>query len=119
MGDRSRLYARGLLKRIVTISPERSKWRFARLISIGIVKSSRMSSLSPWRNKTATSSPRKFVSWRCEKKSIQPLCDMQERLVCTYYPVEQCSEEQKQYCYKVEEVVVEEVCDMKFDTKYI
>jgi len=56
---------------------------------------------------------------QCEKKSIQPLCDMQERLVCTYYPEEQCSEEQKQYCYKVEEVIVEEVCDMKFDTKYI
>jgi len=41
---------------------------------------------------------------------------MQERLVCNYVPVESCSEEAKQYCHKVEKVVVEEVCDMKFDT---
>ena len=32
---------------------------------------------------------------------------------------EQCQDEDKQYCYKVEEVVVEEVCDMKFDTSYL
>ena len=28
---------------------------------------------------------------QCEKKSIQPLCDTQERLVCTYEPVETCN----------------------------
>merc|ERR1712096_513159 len=56
---------------------------------------------------------------QCEKKSIQPLCDMEERLTCIYKPVEQCKDEDKQYCYKVEEVVVEEVCDMKFDTAYL
>merc|ERR1711864_28563 len=53
------------------------------------------------------------------KKYIQPLCDMQERLVCNYVPVESCSQEAKQYCHKVEKVVVEEVCDMKFDTQYL
>merc|ERR1712119_140101 len=56
---------------------------------------------------------------QCEKKSIQPLCDMQERLTCIYKPVEQCKDEAKEYCYKVEKVVVEEVCDMKFDTSYL
>ena len=44
---------------------------------------------------------------------------MQERLVCTYEPEESCREEAKQYCHKVEKVVVEEVCDMKFDTRYL
>merc|ERR1712096_238683 len=56
---------------------------------------------------------------QCEKKSIQPLCDMEERLTCKYIPKEQCQDEDKQYYYKVEEVVVEEVCDMKFDTSYL
>merc|ERR1719186_2186690 len=56
---------------------------------------------------------------QCEKKSIQPLCDMEERLTCKYIPKEQCQDEDKQYCYKVEEVVGEEVCDMKFDTSYL
>merc|ERR1711903_90176 len=56
---------------------------------------------------------------QCEKKSIQPVCDMQERLVCNYVPVESCSQEAKQYCHKVEKVVVEEICDMKFDTQYL
>merc|ERR1712221_43918 len=56
---------------------------------------------------------------QCEKKSIQPQCMMQERLTCTYQPIEQCSEQDKQYCHKVERVVVEEVCDMKFDTAYL
>ena len=55
---------------------------------------------------------------QCEKKSIQPQCMMQERLTCTYQPIEQCSEQDKQYC-QVERVVVEEVCDMKFDTAYL
>merc|ERR1719186_707172 len=40
---------------------------------------------------------------QCEKKSIQPLCDMQERLTCTYKPREQCQDETKQYCYKEED----------------
>merc|ERR1719427_1946043 len=35
---------------------------------------------------------------QCEKKSIQPLCDMEERLTCKYIPKEQCHDEDKQYC---------------------
>merc|ERR1712183_705547 len=50
---------------------------------------------------------------------LRPVCDMEERLACKYIPKEQCQDEAKQYCYKVEEVVVEEVCDMKFDTSYL
>merc|ERR1712179_898615 len=50
---------------------------------------------------------------QCEKKTIQPLCDTQERLVCTYEPVETCNDVDKQYCHKVEKVVLEEECDMK------
>merc|ERR1712183_1150880 len=68
--------------------------------------------------KDCTEQPREICD-QCEKKSIQPLCDMQERLTCIYKPVEQCKDEAKEYCYKVEEVVVEEVCDMKFDTAYL
>ena len=56
---------------------------------------------------------------QCEKKSIQPICDMQKRLVCKYEPEESCREEAKQYCHKVEKMVVEEVCDMKYDTQYL
>merc|ERR1712226_923617 len=56
---------------------------------------------------------------QCEKKSIQPLCDTQDRLVCTYDPEETCNDVDKQYCHKVEKVVLEEVCDMKFDTRYL
>merc|ERR1719308_389941 len=42
-----------------------------------------------------------------------------ERLVCTYEPVKTCNNVDKQYCHKVEKVVLEEVCDMKFDTRYL
>merc|ERR1711942_88227 len=56
---------------------------------------------------------------QCEKKSLRPVCEMQERLECAYSPVEKCRDEPKEYCHKVEEVVLEEVCDMKFDTSYL
>ena len=56
---------------------------------------------------------------QCEKKSLKPVCNTQERLVCTYEPQETCKDEDKQYCHKVEKVVLEEVCDMKFDTRYL
>merc|ERR1712013_721927 len=56
---------------------------------------------------------------QCEKKSLKPVCVMQDRLVCTYDPEETCRDEDKQYCHKVEKVVLEEVCDMKFDTRYL
>merc|ERR1719427_596001 len=56
---------------------------------------------------------------QCEKKTIQRVCEKQERLVCTYEPVETCKDEDKQYCHKVEKVELEEVCDMKFDSRYL
>jgi len=57
---------------------------------------------------------------QCEKKTLEPVCDMQERLECFYVPSEKkCRDEEKQYCHKVEKVVLEEVCDMKFDTSYL
>ena len=56
---------------------------------------------------------------QCEKKTLQPVCDMQERLECTYVPKEERRDEPKEYCHKVEKVVLEEVCDMKFDTSYL
>merc|ERR1711982_14796 len=56
---------------------------------------------------------------QCEKKSLKPVCVMQDRLVCTYEPEETCRDEEKQFCHKVEKVVMEEVCDMKFDTRYL
>merc|ERR1711875_106184 len=54
-----------------------------------------------------------------QPREICDLCETQDRLECTYKPVEQCEDVPKQYCHKVEEVVLEEVCDMKFDTSYL
>jgi len=56
---------------------------------------------------------------QCETQSLQPVCDFQERLTCSYSPKEQCSEEHKQYCHKVEKITLVEVCDPKFDTRYL
>ena len=56
---------------------------------------------------------------QCETRSLQPVCDFQERLTCSYIPKEQCSEEHKQYCHKVEKITLVEVCDSKFDTRYL
>ena len=46
---------------------------------------------------------------QCEKKTIQPVCEKQERLVCTYEPEETCGDEEKQYCHKVEKVELEDM----------
>ena len=56
---------------------------------------------------------------QCEKQTMNPAYAMQDRLVCTYEPEETCNDVDKQYCHKVEKVVLEEVCDMKFDTRYL
>lgn len=56
---------------------------------------------------------------QCEKRTIQPECTEQDRLIVTYTPVESCHEEEKVYVHKVEQTVVEEVCDKKFATKYL
>ena len=56
---------------------------------------------------------------QCEKKSLRPVCEMQQRLECVYTPKEECRDEDKQYCHKVERVELVEECDMKFDTSYL
>ena len=45
-----------------------------------------------------------------EKKKLRPVCDKVQKTVCSYKPEEQCHEETKQYCYKVEKSVWEKVC---------
>ena len=52
---------------------------------------------------------------QCEKKAVWPVCERQKRLECKYMPVETCRDFDKQYCSKVEKVVLEEVCDMTLD----
>jgi len=54
-----------------------------------------------------------------EKKTVAPVCVMEDRLKCDYIPVKQCEEETKKYCYKVEKLVKEEVCDKKFSTHHL
>jgi len=49
-----------------------------------------------------------------ERKTVEPLCDQEERQKCEYVPEKKCSEEQKKYCYKVEKIIKEEVCDKKW-----
>ena len=56
---------------------------------------------------------------QCETQSLEPVCDFQERLTCSYVPKEQCTEEPKQYCHKVEKITLVEVCNPKFDTRYL
>merc|ERR1712096_556356 len=143
--DKRRLCVRGPRSRIVITFLERSKSRYARPMSTGTVKGSPTSSppsreaelplraqeICELEMKTRPKKAKKYsytkdckeqpreICDQCEKKSIQPLCGMQERLTCIYKPVEQCKDEAKEYCYKVERVIVEEVCDMKFDTSYL
>jgi len=45
-----------------------------------------------------------------EKKKLRPTCDKIQKTVCSYKPEEQCKEEKKEYCYKVEKKVWEKVC---------
>eukprot|EP00092_Neocalanus_flemingeri_P002811 GFUD01003008.1.p1 GENE.GFUD01003008.1~~GFUD01003008.1.p1 ORF type:complete len:381 (+),score=60.97 GFUD01003008.1:84-1226(+) len=54
-----------------------------------------------------------------EKKRLVPTCEIQDRFVCSYVPVEQCNDEAKQYCQKDEKIIIEEVCDIKIDTSYL
>merc|ERR1712202_7696 len=61
---RKRLYVRELPSKIAITFPERSKSRCARPMSTGTVRSSLTSSPSQSRSRIATSSPRRFASWR-------------------------------------------------------
>merc|ERR1712096_85915 len=62
--DKRRLCVRGPRSRIAITILERSKSRYARPMSTGTAKSFPTSSPSQSRSRTATSSPRRFVSWR-------------------------------------------------------
>merc|ERR1712126_241338 len=139
-------YARELLSRTVITFQERSRSKCVRLMSIDTAKSSLTRTHSQLRSKIATlnlrricelemkTRPKKAKKYsytkdckeqpreicdQCEKKSLRPVCEMQERLECVYKPKEEMQDEDKQYCHKVEKVVLEEVCDMKFDTSYL
>jgi len=54
-----------------------------------------------------------------EKKIIEPVCSEEERLDCRYVPEEQCQTNSKEYCYKYEDIVFEEVCDDKVKTSFL
>merc|ERR1719233_290173 len=41
------------------------------------------------------------------------------RLQLRHTQKQTCRDEDKQYCHKVEKVELEEVCDMKFDSRYL
>merc|ERR1712112_294520 len=58
------LFALGSRPKTVTTFHERSKSRFAKLMSTGIVRSSRISSHSPLKNRIVTSNRRRSASWR-------------------------------------------------------
>merc|ERR1711955_17936 len=62
--DLRELSATGNPHRAVTTSPERFKWRSARLTCTGIARSFPTSSPSQLRSRTATSSQRRSASWR-------------------------------------------------------
>jgi len=54
-----------------------------------------------------------------EKKLLVPTCDDVTRFKCTYEPVETCNEEDKEYCHKVEKIVIQEVCEEKLALSYL
>merc|ERR1712201_63367 len=55
--------------------------------------------------RTARSSPGRSVT-SARKRAFSLCVEKQERLVCTYEPEETCTDEDKQYCHKVEKVVL-------------
>merc|ERR1712098_631320 len=138
-------YACELLNRTAITFQERSRLKCVRLMSIDIAKSSLTRTHSLLRSKIATlnqsrselemkTRPKKAKKYsytkdckeqpraicdQCETQSLEPACDFQERLTCSYVPKEQCSEEAKQYCHKVEKINLVEVCNPKFDNRYL
>merc|ERR1712142_383086 len=50
-----------------------------------------------------------------ETKKLGPYCEDVERLKCSYKlePGFQCTEETRQFCYQVEQLVVEETCQVQ------
>merc|ERR1711913_126139 len=37
---------------------------------------------------------------QCETKTLEPACQMEERMQCKYTPATNCKKENKNYCYK-------------------
>jgi len=54
-----------------------------------------------------------------ERMTLDPKCEIQERMKCSYSPVMKCEEEPRQYCHMVENVIVEKVCEKKMETSYL
>merc|ERR1719431_668640 len=46
----------------------------------------------------------------CEKKTLIPVCDNIQKQVCKYKPQQKCHEEKKEYCFKTEKIIIDEVC---------
>ena len=54
-----------------------------------------------------------------EVKKLVPSCVDIDRLRCSYSPQVECREEPKQFCHKVEQVMVEEICETKGSSSYL
>jgi len=54
-----------------------------------------------------------------ERMTLDPKCEIQERMKCSYSPVMKCEEEPRQYCHMVENVIVEKVCEKNMETSYL
>jgi len=54
-----------------------------------------------------------------EVNTVAPVCSTEKRFDCDYIPRKKCMQEQKQYCWKVEQKVQKEVCDKKFSYEYV
>ena len=51
----------------------------------------------------------KEIPDQCKKKSLKPVCVMQDSFVCTYEPEEICRDKEKQHCHKVGRAVHEDI----------
>ena len=56
---------------------------------------------------------------QCETKTLEPACQMEERMQCKYTPATNCKKENKNYCYKAEVTEMVRVCDNKLKTSYL
>ena len=54
-----------------------------------------------------------------EKKLLVPVCEDSKRMKCTYEPVETCNEAEKEYCHKVENIVITLVCEEKLAPSFL
>merc|ERR1739838_363180 len=55
---------------------------------------------------------------QCETKTLEPACQLEERMQCKYTPATNCTKENKKYCYKAEVTEMVRVCD-KLKTSYL